>query len=337
MLCANMTVPPEVRAALLARHIDTHDTLTGLTIPVLVSHGTHDTVVLPSMANTSCPPAPAPSRPGTATSATPRFSKPAPLQQRTPRTGPPGQHLTSRQPTGQDVNPARHHSAAATSDREAHCVHHYHHPWPSGFGIAVLCVRGPGRQVVSSTSIASGPASSMPAIRRLRAVMTASASSRATCWPMHWWMPMPKPTCPEGSRVRSKASGDRVENIPVVVVVLNNANLGYQRHAENYLFGRTTTAIDFAPVDHAAMRSTGAVDVGRRDGSFSGSPMMLRTASGWRVEGVAHMEDAPRAPMWVGLNWLLRWSVFGHSVDGHIGWSWGPNAGQGQTAADGSP
>src|SRR4051794_14119913 len=24
---------------------------------------------------------------------------------------------------------------------------------------------------------------------------------------MHWWMPMPKPTCPEGSRPRSNASG----------------------------------------------------------------------------------------------------------------------------------
>jgi acetolactate synthase-1/2/3 large subunit len=52
------------------------------------------------------------------------------------------------------------------------------------------------------------------------------------------------------------------ENIPVVVIVLNNALLGYQRHAENFAFNQTTTAIAFAPVDHAAMaRSTGAAGV----------------------------------------------------------------------------
>ncbi|WGY00349.1 acetolactate synthase catalytic subunit [Nocardioides sp. QY071] len=52
------------------------------------------------------------------------------------------------------------------------------------------------------------------------------------------------------------------ERIPVVVVVLNNAQLGYQRHAENRLFDGTTTAIEFAPVDHAAVaRAVGAVGV----------------------------------------------------------------------------
>ena len=50
-----------------------------------------------------------------------------------------------------------------------------------------------------------GPASSSPATRRASAVSSASASSRATCCPTDWWMP--KPTCPEGPRPRSKASG----------------------------------------------------------------------------------------------------------------------------------
>ncbi|WP_331769707.1 acetolactate synthase catalytic subunit (plasmid) [Embleya sp. NBC_00888] len=49
------------------------------------------------------------------------------------------------------------------------------------------------------------------------------------------------------------------EDIPVIVVILNNSILGYQRHAENYFFGATTTAINFAPVDHAAVaRACGA-------------------------------------------------------------------------------
>ncbi|MFE2870149.1 acetolactate synthase catalytic subunit [Embleya sp. NPDC059259] len=48
-------------------------------------------------------------------------------------------------------------------------------------------------------------------------------------------------------------------DIPVVVVILNNSILGYQRHAENYFFGATTTAITFAPVDHAAVaKASGA-------------------------------------------------------------------------------
>jgi acetolactate synthase-1/2/3 large subunit len=35
--------------------------------------------------------------------------------------------------------------------------------------------------------------------------------------------------------------------------VLNNQVLGYQKHAEDALFGAHTTAVDFQPVDHAAI------------------------------------------------------------------------------------
>jgi acetolactate synthase-1/2/3 large subunit len=40
-------------------------------------------------------------------------------------------------------------------------------------------------------------------------------------------------------------------NIPVIV--LNNQVLGYQKDAEDVLFGAHTDAVDFAPVDHAAI------------------------------------------------------------------------------------
>ena len=43
------------------------------------------------------------------------------------------------------------------------------------------------------------------------------------------------------------------EKAPVVVIVLNNGLLGMQRHGENCLFGKTTTAIRFLDVDHAAI------------------------------------------------------------------------------------
>ncbi|KQZ61048.1 acetolactate synthase catalytic subunit [Sphingopyxis sp. Root1497] len=52
------------------------------------------------------------------------------------------------------------------------------------------------------------------------------------------------------------------ERIPVVTIVLNNGELAYQRLGEEAQFGRATSAIEFAPVDHAAMASTaGAVGI----------------------------------------------------------------------------
>jgi non-heme chloroperoxidase len=51
MLGWNMVVPPEVRGALLAREVDGSGAFSGLTVPVLVSHGRNDAIALPSMAN----------------------------------------------------------------------------------------------------------------------------------------------------------------------------------------------------------------------------------------------------------------------------------------------
>lgn len=47
----NMVVPPEVRAGLFAREVDGRTTIAGLSIPVLITHGTADAIVLPSMAD----------------------------------------------------------------------------------------------------------------------------------------------------------------------------------------------------------------------------------------------------------------------------------------------
>ena len=46
-----MVVPPEVRGALIARQIDSDDVLARLTVPVLVTHGREDAIILPSMAD----------------------------------------------------------------------------------------------------------------------------------------------------------------------------------------------------------------------------------------------------------------------------------------------
>ena len=41
--------------------------------------------------------------------------------------------------------------------------------------------------------------------------------------------------------------------LKVVLIVLNNGILGFQKHAENIKYGLHTTAVHFAPVDHAAI------------------------------------------------------------------------------------
>jgi pimeloyl-ACP methyl ester carboxylesterase len=49
-LCWNMVVPPQVRGALLARKINAQDGLGHISVPMLVTHGREDAIVLPSMA-----------------------------------------------------------------------------------------------------------------------------------------------------------------------------------------------------------------------------------------------------------------------------------------------
>ena len=53
------------------------------------------------------------------------------------------------------------------------------------------------------------------------------------------------------AHVWSELETSRRMNLPVVVVVLNNGVLAYQKDAEDVKFGRHTTACVFAPVDHA--------------------------------------------------------------------------------------
>ena len=58
LLCAGMVVPPGIRASLAAREIDGDDVLRSLEVPLLVSHGRADTIVLPAMAEhvlATCP------------------------------------------------------------------------------------------------------------------------------------------------------------------------------------------------------------------------------------------------------------------------------------------
>lgn len=58
--------------------------------------------------------------------------------------------------------------------------------------------------------------------------------------------------------VWSELETARRMGIKVTLLLLNNGILGYQKHAENVKFGEHTSAVDFFPVDHAAIaRSCG--------------------------------------------------------------------------------
>jgi non-heme chloroperoxidase len=50
VLSWNMVVPPDVRGALIGRELDSTDVFGRVTVPVLVTHGRQDAIILPSMA-----------------------------------------------------------------------------------------------------------------------------------------------------------------------------------------------------------------------------------------------------------------------------------------------
>lgn len=64
------------------------------------------------------------------------------------------------------------------------------------------------------------------------------------------------------AHVWSELETSRRMRLPVVVVVLNNQILGYQKHAEKVIWGDHTDVVDFEPVDHAAIaRACGVAGV----------------------------------------------------------------------------
>jgi acetolactate synthase I/II/III large subunit len=94
--------------------------------------------------------------------------------------------------------------------------------------------------------------------------------------------------CGDGGFAHSWAELETLRRLrlPITVLVLNNGILGYQKHAEDVIFGDHTDAVDFATVDHAAIARACGVE-GRRvergedvgaalDAAFvSGHPMLI--------------------------------------------------------------
>ena len=66
--------------------------------------------------------------------------------------------------------------------------------------------------------------------------------------------------------------------IAVTLVVINNGILGFQKHAEQLKFKTHTSAVDFAPVDHAAIaRASGCIGLRVEDPAELASALAVAT------------------------------------------------------------
>ncbi|MFC7538516.1 thiamine pyrophosphate-dependent enzyme [Siccirubricoccus deserti] len=82
--------------------------------------------------------------------------------------------------------------------------------------------------------------------------------------------------------------------LPVVVAVLNNGILGYQKHAEEVKFGEHTIAVNFTAVDHAAIARACGVE-GVRIEASSGIRPALEAALAARKPVLLDMVTDPDA------------------------------------------
>lgn len=91
--------------------------------------------------------------------------------------------------------------------------------------------------------------------------------------------------------------------VPVVVIVLNNGVLGYQKDAETVKFGDYTSACHFAPVDHAAIaRACGCAAATIDDPALLGSVLDEALASDrpWLLEVISDPDAHPAISLFDG-------------------------------------
>jgi acetolactate synthase I/II/III large subunit len=93
------------------------------------------------------------------------------------------------------------------------------------------------------------------------------------------------------------------ENLPIVVVVLNNGILGFQKHVELVQLGAHTSAVDFAPVDHAAVAEACGVRGVRVTAPDDLAPALAAAIDGGRpclVEVMCDPDAFPPITAWEG-------------------------------------
>ncbi len=90
-----------------------------------------------------------------------------------------------------------------------------------------------------------------------------------------------------------------------MIVLLDNGILGFQKHVELVQFGAHTSAVDFAPVDHAAIaRACGAEAVTVEDPSQLAVVLAKALDSGltWLVEVRCSPDARPPITAWDSTN-----------------------------------
>lgn len=91
------------------------------------------------------------------------------------------------------------------------------------------------------------------------------------------------------------------ERLDVVLIVLNNSILGFQKHAELHQFGAHTSAIDFGAVDHAEVaRSVGMTALRVGDPAELGAALdeALAVQGPVLLEVIANPESKPPITIW---------------------------------------
>lgn len=91
------------------------------------------------------------------------------------------------------------------------------------------------------------------------------------------------------------------ERLPIVVVLLDNGILGFQKHVELVQFGEHTTATDFTPVDHAAIARACGAEAVRVQASADLAPALakaLDSGTTWLIEVRCDPDARPPITAW---------------------------------------
>ena len=91
------------------------------------------------------------------------------------------------------------------------------------------------------------------------------------------------------------------EQLPVVVVLLDNGILGFQKHVELVQFGEHTTAVDFAPVDHAAVARACGAEAARIESPAELGPALAKALDSgrtWLLEVRCDPDARPPITAW---------------------------------------
>ena len=88
--------------------------------------------------------------------------------------------------------------------------------------------------------------------------------------------------------------------LPIVMIVLNNQILGYQKHGETVSFDAYTDAVDFAPVDHAAIARACGCDALRLEDPAAFGPKLadaLRSGKPFLLDVIIDADAHPPITM----------------------------------------